>query len=197
MISTAQSAVNFRKLFVVIQFSCAGFLIIATLGVYKQLQFIKNRPNRMETSGLVQMPLKGQLFQKYDVLKCKLLSSGAVLSMCNLGSIAAQNSTTTVIEWPEMSESDKNMSFNQIITTSDLTRTMGIRMISGRDFDEHLSSDAGAVLLSRTAVQTMALKNPVGSELVFAGAKRTFIGVFNYIIWADASRRKLPIIVAN
>jgi len=74
---------------------------------------------------------------------------------------------------------------------------MGIRMISGRDFDEHLSSDAGAVLLSRTAVQTMALKNPVGSELVFAGAKRTFIGVFNYIIWADASRRKLPIIVAN
>ncbi|TCD02911.1 ABC transporter permease [Pedobacter psychroterrae] len=190
------SSVTFRQVLVVIQFSFAVLLITGTIVIYNQLQLIKNRPIGYNSSALVEMPMEGMLFQKYDLLKARLLQSGAVNAMCKTtASISTRNSTTSGLEWEGMSPSDKNIDFNQIFTTSDFSKTMGIKMIKGVDFNEKMASDTAGILLNQTAVTAMNLKQPIGTTVTYGKIKRTVIGVFEDIIWAEPTKKEMPMII--
>jgi len=190
------SSVGLRKVLVVVQFSFAVLVITGTIVVYKQLQFIKNRPMGYDSKSLVEMPLEGMLFQKYDLLKERLLQSGAVNAMTRTtASISTQNSITRGLEWEGMSPTDRNINFNQIITSGDFTATTHVRMLMGRDFDKNKASDSSAILLNSSAVKAMNLKNPVGKQIVF-NTKRTVIGVFEDIIWGDPTKKEMPMVIA-
>jgi ABC-type antimicrobial peptide transport system permease subunit len=190
------SSITLRKILVVVQFSFAMFIITGTIIVYKQLQFIKNRPMGYNSDALVEMPMEGMLFQKYESLKNRLLQSGAVTAMCKTtSSISTQNSITSGLEWEGMSPSAKTLSFNQIITTDDFSRTTGIKMLLGRDFDKKISSDSSAILFNRTAVKAMNITDPIGKKVLYLGTKRTIVGVFQDIIWADPGKKEMPMVV--
>lgn len=190
------SSITLRKILVVVQFSFAMFIITGTIVVYKQLQFIKNRPMGYNSDALVEMPMEGMLFQKYESLKNRLLQSGAVTAMCKTtSSISTQNSITSGLEWEGMSPSAKTLSFNQIITTDDFSRTTGIKMLLGRDFDKKISSDSSAILLNKTAVKAMNITDPIGKKVLYLGTKRTIVGVFQDIIWADPGKKEMPMVV--
>jgi len=197
VVSAHPAAVKLRKVLVVMQFSCAVFLITGTLIIYKQLQFIKDRPIGYNSNQLVEMPIEGQLFQKYELLKSRLLSAGAVSAMCKTsGSISTQNSSTNGLKWNNMSEADKSINFNQLITTDDFTKTTGVKMVLGRDFNKEMASDSAALLLNSTAVKAMKLQNPIGQQVWFGGRQRTIVGVFEDIIWADPSKKEMPMVIA-
>lgn len=148
------------------------------------------------SDALVEMPMEGMLFQKYESLKNRLLQSGAVTAMCKTtSSISTQNSITSGLEWEGMSPSAKTLSFNQIITTDDFSRTTGIKMLLGRDFDKKISSDSSAILLNRTAVKAMNITDPIGKKVLYLGTKRTIVGVFQDIIWADPGKKEMPMVV--
>nr|WP_068892217.1 FtsX-like permease family protein [Pedobacter panaciterrae] len=190
------SSVVLRKVLVVVQFSFAVLLITGTVVIYKQLQFIKNRPVGYNSTSLVEMPMEGMLFQKYDALKNRLLQSGVVSAMCKTtASISTQNSTTSGLEWDGMLPADKTLGFNQIITTSDFSNTTGIKMVMGRDFSKEIASDSSAILLNTSAIKAMNLQNPIGKKVLYLGTKRTVIGVFDDIIWADPSKKEMPMVI--
>ncbi|TDQ11085.1 ABC transporter permease [Pedobacter metabolipauper] len=195
--SGSSFSINFRKALVIVQFGFAVFLITGTIIIYKQLQHIKNRPTGYDNHALIQMPQEGALLQKYDLFKTKLLVTGAVTSICQTsGSIALQNSSTQGVEWPGMSELDKTIGFNQIFTGTDFVKTTGVKLISGRDFQENSVSDNTSILLNHTAIKQMNLKDPIGKLILFQGIKRTVVGVFEDIIWGNPSRQEMPMVIA-
>lgn len=190
------SSITLRKVLVVVQFSFAVFIITGTIVIYKQLQFIKNRPMGYNSHALIEMPMEGMLFQKYESLKNRLLQSGAVTAMCKTtASISNQNSVTSGLEWEGMSPSAKTLSFNQIITTDDFSSTTGIKMLLGRDFNKKTASDSSAILLNSSAVKAMNMTDPIGKKVLYLGTKRTVVGVFQDIIWADPGKKEMPMVV--
>ncbi|MBB2149212.1 ABC transporter permease [Pedobacter gandavensis] len=189
-------SLNFRQVLVVIQFSFAVVLIVGTLIVYQQLQYIKNKPLGYNVNSLLEMPHEGNLYPKYDLLKERLLASGAVTSVCQAsGSISTPNSNGSGMEWPGMAEDGKRMSFNQIYTGYDFFKTNQVQLLEGRDFDPRIASDHTAVLLSETAIKTMGLKDPVGQVIKLWGGDRAIIGVFKDITWGDPAKRNLPMLI--
>lgn len=192
----AQSTISLRKGLVVLQFSFTVLLITGTIVIYKQLQFIKDRPMGFDANVLMEMPMEGMLGQRYELLKTRLLQSGAIAAMCRTtGSISTQNSVTSGLEWDGMAQSDKSLAFNQIITTNDFTKTTGVRMVAGRDFSNSIASDSDAVLLNATAVRVMNLKAPIGKLVKYNGSRKTVVGVFNDVVWADPSKKEMPMII--
>lgn len=190
-------SLNFRQVLVVVQFGFAVLLIVATLVMYDQLAYLRKKPLGYQINALVEMPQEGNLYLKYDLLKERLLASGAITSMCQAsGSISQQNSNSTGMEWKGMSEGDKKMSVNQIYTGYDFVKTNGLKLSEGRDFTKGLGSDSVAVMLSQTAVKMMGLKNPVGQTVVFQDVKRQVVGVFEDITWGDPAKREKPMIIA-
>ncbi|RYD71644.1 MAG: ABC transporter permease, partial [Sphingobacteriales bacterium] len=73
--------ISLRQVLVIGQFCFAIILIISTLVIYRQIQYIKNKPVGFDVNALVEIPQDGELKHKFDLFKTEMLKSGAVTSM--------------------------------------------------------------------------------------------------------------------
>lgn len=195
-VGTGKSSLNIRQLLVIVQFSFAVVLMVSTIVIYRQLQYIKNKPMGFEKNLLVEMPLKGKLGEKFDLFKERLLNSGAVTSTSRASaSISNRSWMTSGLQWPGMQESGRKMSFDEISTSYDFLSTNGIRLLEGRDFSKQYASDSVAVMLNKTAVMKMNLKDPVGQKIIHNDITRTVIGVFDDIVWGSPNQLESPMIL--
>jgi len=190
-------SINLRQVLVVGQFTFAVILMIATTVIYKQIQFIKDRPVGYNVTELVEMPQDGELSYKYDLLRDKLIKSGAVMSVFqSSSSMSFAGSNFWGMQWPGSTETDKQAVFNLIATTYNFIETTGVKLIAGRDFSRKFASDTAAVLLSKNAVKRMNLTNPVGTTVIYQGNPCTVIGVFEDFIWGSPFKTDNPMVVA-
>ncbi|MCX2479546.1 ABC transporter permease [Pedobacter sp. MC2016-15] len=190
-------SVSLRQVLVVVQFSFAVILIISTAVIYKQIQYLKDRPVGYEVNDLVELAQDGQLEGKFELLKQRLLQSGAVSSICQLsGTMSNNNSNFWGLEWPGSTETDRHMVFNQLSTTYDFAKTTGIKVVEGRDFSRQFPSDTAAVMLSQSAVKVMNLVHPIGTIVKYQGNDCTVVGVFEDFIWGAPFEKEEPLIVA-
>jgi putative ABC transport system permease protein len=189
--------ISLRQVLVVGQFCFAIILLIATLVIYRQVQFIKNRPVGYDINLLAEMPQDGALQGKFDLFKSELLKSGAVTSMVqSSASLSNAGSSFWNFEWPGMAEQDKLVVFDQIATSYDFLKTNGIQLLAGRDFSKDYASDTAALMLSSAAVKIMGLKNPVGTRVKYHGNDFTIVGVFKDFIWGSPFYGEKPMVVA-
>ncbi|WP_316844546.1 ABC transporter permease [Pedobacter psychrodurus] len=189
-------SISLRQVLVVGQFCFAIILIISTLVIYKQIQYIKNRPVGFDVNALVEMPQDGELKTKYELLRAQLLKSGAVTSMFQSSvSLSHRGRNFSGIEWEGMLKATNNQLFNQVITTHDFIKTNGIKLTSGRDFSENFASDTSAVMASASAVKFFGYKNPVGKTVTINDDKFNIIGVFDDYVWDSPYKSNNPMII--
>ena len=176
--------INLRQILVVVQFCFAIILIISTLVIYKQMQFIKSRPVGYKVNLLAEMPQDGELFSKFELFKEQLLKSGAVTAVNQSSqSITSVRNWFYGLQWPKMEEKGKEIVFNRLQVQYDFVETSGIELTAGRDFSRDYASDSAAILLSSTAVKMMKLKDPIGMNVNLFGDQLKVIGVFKDFIW--------------
>jgi len=181
--------INLRQVLVVGQFCFAIILIIATLVIYRQMQYIKNKPVGYNINLLAEMPQDGELSGKFELFKEQVLKTGAVTAVNE-----SSQSMTRVgnwfygFQWPGMEEKGKEIVFNRLQTQYDFVKTSGVEMLAGRDFSRDFASDTAAILLSSTAVKVMKLKNPIGTMVNLFGNQLKVIGVFKDFIWDSPYR---------
>ncbi|WP_158795871.1 ABC transporter permease [Pedobacter sp. L105] len=181
--------INLRQVLVVVQFSFAIMLIIATLVIYKQMQFIKNRPVGYHINLLAEMPQDGELSGQFDLFKEQALKTGAV-NFVNESSrgMTDVGSWFYGFKWPGMEEKGKEIVFNRLETQYDFVKTNGVELVSGRDFSREFASDTAGILLSSTAVKAMKVKDPMGMNVVLFGKQLKVIGVFKDFTWDSPYR---------
>ncbi|MET2985353.1 ABC transporter permease [Aureibaculum conchae] len=152
-----------RKILVVLQFTVSVAFIIGTVIVMQQINHAKNRPVGYSKEGLIQIPTYSQDFEgKYDLMRSEFLNSGAVTEM------SASSSPTTQIwsnrsgfTWEGKPEGfQEDLAFTTV--SYDYGKTLNWKIIEGRDFSREFATDSNAVILNKTAVKYMGLKNPVG-----------------------------------
>jgi putative ABC transport system permease protein len=189
-------SVSLRQVLVVGQFCFAIILIISTLVIYKQIQYIKNRPVGIDVNALVEIPQDGELKTKYDVLRAQLLKSGAITSMFQSSvSLSHRGQNFMDIQWEGMTKPDNTQLFNQVSTTYDFIKTNGIKLTAGRDFSENFASDSSGVMVSASAVKTFGYNNPVGKTVTVFGDKFNIIGVFDDYVWDSPYKSNNPMVV--
>ncbi|MPR34777.1 ABC transporter permease [Salmonirosea aquatica] len=155
-----------RKVLVVMQFTISVALMIGTTMVFRQIQYSKNRPIGYDRAGLIQIPLTQFDFEgKYDFMRREFLNSDAVVEMSSASSPTTQiYSNTSGFTWegkPEGFQEDLALT----AVSYDYVKSLGLKIIAGRDFSRDFASDSNAVILNKTAVKYMGLKNPVGTIL--------------------------------
>jgi putative ABC transport system permease protein len=166
-----------RKILVVLQFACSVILMIGTIIVYQQIQYGENRPIGFNNKGLITVDWSDDIGKHIESLRQELLSSGAALSVCQSNSPPTDiYSNNDGWQWKGSQPVDKTVLFSTITTTYDYTKTLGIKLLEGRDFSRDFA-DSNSVILNEAAVKRMRLKNPVGEQLKWNDRPMTVVGV--------------------
>jgi putative ABC transport system permease protein len=159
-----------RKILVVIQFSCSVALIISTVIIYQQIQYVKNRPVGYSSERLVMTDMSGDLANNYKALKNDLLQAGVVESVTTATSPLTGISNHQGIEkWPEKNASDQSINAGGISVSDNYFKTVGMKLIMGRDFSSIPGIDSLNVIVNEAAVSRMGLKNPINQIITFNG----------------------------
>ena len=166
-----------RKILVVLQFASSVILMIGTTIIYQEIQHGKNRPICFDNRGLISVDWSDDISKNYEALRADLLRSGVVSSICKSNAPPTEiYSSNSGWQWKNSQPAEKSVLFSTIATDYDYTKTMGIKLVAGRDFSRDYA-DSNSVILNEAAVKRMGLKNPVGEMIRWNNAKLTVIGV--------------------
>jgi predicted permease len=156
-----------RKVLVVLQFAFSIGLVICTLIISRQIQYVQERDNGYEKENLIYISLNGELKKNYSIFRNELINQGVAVSVNkSSGPISRYNSNSWGYEWSNSKPEDYDVVFNTMSTDADFVRTMGVTLLDGRDIDiSKYPSDSTAVLLNESALKRMGLKSPIGAEI--------------------------------
>jgi putative ABC transport system permease protein len=162
---TGSSSLVLRKGLVVLQFCISIVLIISTLLIYNQMQFIRNKNLGINAEQIITVALTGKVASQYDAFKTELLKNSQVL-----GVTAANNELTTGnTNWSQY-KSTNNATEEVSIATMDVDpdffKTMQTQIVAGRGFSKDFPSDVNdAYVINETAAKFLNLDNPVNEPL--------------------------------
>ena len=180
-----------RKGLVTFQFVISIFLVIVTIVVHKQVQYAQARPTGYDQENLIELPARGDMASKFELLKKELLQIPAVSSVsAGNDNLISFNGSTDGINWPGKI-ADQNFAVAVTTVQYDWVKTTGLKIVNGRDFNREFGSDTLACLLNETAVKKMGLKEPVIGTML---DKYKVIGIIRDFVYNDAFADPGPLV---
>ena len=160
-----RSAALPRKLLVILQFTCSVALIVSTLLIYRQVQYVKDRPSGYDADRLVLIDGSIDLDRNYPALRNDLLATHLVTSVTKSSSpINELYSWTGIKAWSGQNPGEA-FGLAEVDIADDYFRTLKMPLIAGHGFAGNLAADSGYVILNEAAVKRMRFKNPIGQVI--------------------------------
>jgi putative ABC transport system permease protein len=155
-----------RNALVVFQFAISVLLIIGTLVIYRQLNFILNKRLGFDKEQVFLLYDTYGLGENYTGFKNTIEAAPEVKSMttsCYLPVESCRSDETIMQEGKSADLYSVNMQCWQV--DYDYLQTLGIEMLDGRFFSREFPTDSNAVVLNETAVEKFGFEEPVGQRL--------------------------------
>jgi putative ABC transport system permease protein len=169
----------FRKALVIFQFSLAVFLIVGTVGISRQLSYMRNKDLGFNREHIIHISIHGELLEKYGAIRDRFLQNPEVLHVTAAMSLPSsiQGSPGTP-EW-EGKNPDEIMEIKADFVDYDYIETFGIPLVEGRSFSREFATDPeSAFIVNEEAVRRMGLQPPVvGKRFGFWDIDGQIIGV--------------------
>jgi putative ABC transport system permease protein len=183
-----------RRILVVTQFSVSILLISATIIVYRQINHIKNRDIGYNPDNLIMIPTSPDTQKNFEIIKQELAQTGMV------DAITRTFSPITDVWWRSPAPNwdgkpaDLNIIFSVLTTDVDFARTVGTKMLQGKDFSG-MPSDSSSLLLNKAAIEATGLKDPVGKPLRNGNRVYTIIGVTDNVVMGSPFNPVEPMMI--
>ncbi len=193
---------SLKKSLIVIQFAVSAFLIVCTLAIYSQLNFISNKKLGFDKDHVLIAESGRNFWQgyedKYESFKNDLLKykgvEGITLSSFNLGATYGGMS-----KWTDEKDSTKTIQTDFISSDFDFIKTLNIEIVKGRAFSSKYGIDRAKysffpekgqskeayersqlsqpIILNETAEREFKLQDQLNKTVNLPGLKGTIIGV--------------------
>jgi putative ABC transport system permease protein len=184
-LKTSLTAGRLRKVMVVFQFAVSILLIIGTLIMYRQINYMLNKDVGFNKEQLLVINRAHAIGQKMTVFKNEVKNIPGVVNVCSSTAIPGKINNTNGYGIEGRSEE----SF--LLTTAwvdyDFIETYGMKLDSGRFFDKSFTSDSIACVINESAVRNFSLEEPMKTRFIEPGDKekiyRPVVGIvknFNF-----------------
>ncbi|TDB62738.1 ABC transporter permease [Arundinibacter roseus] len=195
-----KSGAGFRKTLVVTQFVMSIVLIIGTVGLFQQLQFIQDKKLGFDKEQLLYVRLKGNVREKSLTLKELLTKQSSIASVSATTSTLVNMQNTSYIEWAGKTPNDDFL-ITQMNVDADFLKTTGMALAAGRNFSTAIASDTsskfGTYLINETAARRMGWtpQKALGKKVNFWGLDGTIVGVLRDFHFRPMNVKIEPFIV--
>ncbi|MEN6312544.1 MAG: FtsX-like permease family protein, partial [Acidobacteriota bacterium] len=161
---------GFRKALVVFQFSVTGLLLICTLFLRGQLNYMKRFDAGYDKEQVLTVSLSDELRPNYEALRAEILRDPDVLGVTASANIPTRGwlYSNTLWKW-----NGKNPQEEILIrgTCADVGffGLLGVEILQGRDFIPTEKIDDTQWIINEEAARVMGFKDPIGQSLVQGG----------------------------
>ena len=172
-----------REVLVVLQFCLAIVLIVNTIIIKKQQQFMQKQDLGIQKENILYIPVRGDLSTKYELFKSELQNDPAIQSITiSMHLPSAIWSNSGGYNWQgKLPEVDPLVS--NTIVDFDYARTFGLKMHEGSFYPENHYSDTNHIVINKTFADIIGLNPIIGQVLEIWDMKLTVTGVtedFNF-----------------
>jgi len=157
-----RSGARLRQILVIGQFTISIILIIGTLVVRNQINFMKDRDLGFEKEQILILP---EVRESMDIVKTQLESVPGVLSVAAASEAIGESSSKSVFV-PEGFTEDQSQMMNYLEIDDNLLSTLGVEIVAGRNFSADIPSDTNnAVIINEMAARTFGWDDPIGKTI--------------------------------
>lgn len=175
----------FRNGLVVVQFAVSIVLLIGTVVVYRQLQYIRSGNLGFEKENLLYMPMTGALWGKQQSLASSLQQDPLTADYTVMSDLPVNLTTGTVnVQW-EGKDPQSQVVIPSLDVDARFFDVFRMKLISGRKFSADYGGDSANFIINEKAAQVMGMTadNAIGKPLAFGDRKGVIVGVvkdFNF-----------------
>ena len=174
--SHLRGAASMRKGLVVFQFALSILLIVATIAVYLQVQYIRNSHLGLDRRNVISFAQEGAFRSQYEAVKQELLKRPGIESVTasstnplNIGS------STSGVTW-EGKDPDAEHEVYVISAEYDFVQTMGMEIVAGRNYSRAFGADSAGYLINEELARIMG-GDVLGKQVQLYGNSGPVIGV--------------------
>jgi putative ABC transport system permease protein len=155
----------FRSGLVVVQFGLALAMIVSTLIVLQQLNFMKNKDIGFTKDQMLLVSMNREANEKFETLKNELLKDSHVLGVTASGQRLGNN----FHQWGFKVKSDTgvfSITPSNVNVDYDYLKVYGIRLKAGRGWSKDFATDNGlAFVINESFAKELGLKETVGTPV--------------------------------
>lgn len=184
-LTASPKGIVLRKGMVVFQFAASIFLLIGSLTVYKQIQFMQNQKLgiKIDQTLVIKSPLVkvDSFYKAMSAFKQESLKQPAIKSITVSNSVPGQP-----VNWNaggiKLTTADQSQGkqYRVIGVDYDYLNAYDLKLLAGRKFSKNFSTDPQAVVFNKTGVKQLGFDKPeqaLGKQIDFWGHVYTIVGV--------------------
>jgi len=164
---------NLRGVLVVFQFTVSIVIIIGSIIVYNQLNFMTKKDLGFEKENLIVIRRPDAFYKQLGSFRNQLLEIPGVESVGFSRQVPGTNFNNNAFFNDEDPEKNTYL-LQQAQVSFDFPQTLGVKLVDGRFFSREYATDSTACLLNEAAVKSLGLKDPVGKYILQPNGPGTF-----------------------
>lgn len=154
-----------RGILVVFQFTVSIVIIIGSIIVYNQLNFMTKKDLGFEKENLIIIRRPDAFFRQIEPFRDQLLKIPGVEKVGFSRQVPGTNFNNNAFFNDEDAEK-KTYLLQQAQVSLDFPQVLGVSLLEGRFFSREYNTDSTAVLLNEAAIKSLGLKDPVGKYIL-------------------------------
>jgi putative ABC transport system permease protein len=155
-----------RSFLVVLQFSISIFLIIGTLVIYNQLNYIQTKNLGYNRNQVLIVQNTFELNNQARVFKQEVKQLPGVINATLTGFLPTSNWKNTSIFFKDAAFDQQKALFPQTWEVDeDYIKTLDMKMALGRNFSNQMLTDSSGIIINESAAKFLGLKDPLNKPL--------------------------------
>lgn len=166
-----------RQSLVFVQFTLSIMLIIGTLIVGKQMNYVLTKNLGYDRDNLIYFLREGALFENSEAFETALRNVPGVkaVSRSNFSVGAEMMNRTMGLRW-EGKEEGQQVAFWENKGDANSVDILGLELLAGRGFSDELN-DENSIIFNETAIRAIGYEDPIGKTVQHYSGKKTIIGI--------------------
>lgn len=154
-----------RDSLVVFQFAISIVLIVCTLIVYRQLEYIQTKDLGFTKEAIINIQGSGFLGNKTKTFKEEIRAISGIVSVASASTSPADKQGGYFGVTFRKDGENETVTGKGAVVDDQYLQTMKIALLAGRSFDKNFN-DSLSVILNEEAVRELGLENPVGKTII-------------------------------
>jgi putative ABC transport system permease protein len=163
-----------RKVLIIVQFIISSFFIISTLGVLRQVNYMKNKDLGFNPNNVIRFRFNDTSMNRILFLRDQLLQNPDIISASVHDYPIVESTNWTRVSWEGAGE-EEWIRINDNYSDHHFTDTYKMELVEGEGFSgpqRGISWEGNEVIINEAAVKRMRIESPIGKWIYYGGDYR-------------------------